>query len=115
MDPPPAETATKRKRSPARLAVWLIALGALFGISELGLFEDKPGPDPAEVEQAISDNAADYGVTITVDCPDDAEETEVEASFLCSVTTDDGDSFRIRVTNHEDNFSWPSGRIAALA
>lgn len=115
-DPAPAaesESASKRKRSPARLLVWLVALVALFGLDRAGVFESPPGPDADQVEEAIVDNAADYGVTVTVDCPGDADQTEVEASFRCVVNAGN-ETFPIRVTNHEDNFSWPSDQFTTL-
>ena len=115
-DPAPAaesESASKRKRSSARLLVWLVALVALFGLDRAGVFESPPGPDADQVEEAIVDNAADYGVTVTVDCPDDADQTEVEASFRCVVNAGN-ETFPIRVTNHEDNFSWPSDQFTTL-
>lgn len=115
-DPAPAaesESASKRKRSPARLLVWLVALVALFGLDRAGVFESPPGPDADQVEEAIVDNAADYGVTVTVDCPDDADQTEAEASFRCVVNAGN-QTFPIRVTNHEDNFSWPSDQFTTL-
>ncbi len=114
MDAPPPPPPARKKRPGTRLVFWLIAIAAVFGISKLGVFEPNPGPDASEVEDAIVKNAADYGVTVTVDCPDDADETAVEESFFCTVTTPSGKAFRIRVTNHEDTFSWPSDRFAAL-
>ncbi len=112
-DEAPVETAPKRRRSPARYGVWLIALGALFVITTLGIFDSAPGPDPAKVEQAIVDNAADYGATVTVDCPDDADQTEVDAGFRCIVTAG-RETFPILVTNREDTFAWDSSRLATL-
>ncbi len=86
---------------------------ALFGLDRAGVFESPPGPDADQVEKAIVDNAADYGATVTVDCPDDADQTEVEASFRCVVNAGN-QTFPIRVTNHEDNFSWPSDQFTTL-
>lgn len=108
-----SESAPKLKRSPARLLIWLVALAALFGVARLGIFDPAPGPDADQVEEAIVDNAADYGATVTVACPDDADQTEVDASFRCVVTAGNR-TFPIRVTNHEDNFSWPSDQFATL-
>lgn len=109
-----AEATAKKRPQWARLVIWLIALAAVFAIAKLGPFEQQPGPDPGAVEDAITENAADNGVTLTVDCPESAAEAEVDSTFRCAATTADGQTFRIPVTNEGDTFSWPSGRIAAL-
>jgi Domain of unknown function (DUF4333) len=114
--PPPPAPPEARKRLAPRLAVWLIALAVLFGITKLDLFADKPGPTADAVETAIADNAQKaFGITVTVECPDDADETEVNQTFVCTVTDPEGESMQISVTNRDDTFSWPGYRLRRLA
>jgi len=107
-------SAPKRQRSRVRILVWVAALGALFAVDRLGVFDPAPGPDADQVEQAIVDNADDYGATVTVDCPGDADQAEVGDTFTCTVTPERGKAFAITVTNREDSFAWDSAQLSTL-
>jgi hypothetical protein len=113
--PPPDVPASGRKRPARRLLVWLVVIGGLFAADALGVFDQPPGPDVDRVEQAIADDARQYGVVVTVDCPDDADQTEVDASFKCTATSASGETVTIRVINHEDSFEWQSGPLSTLS
>ena len=113
-DPPPPEAEPKRKRTVARGLIWLVVLAGFFGVERLGIFDQPPGPPADEVEAAIADSARQFGVTVTVQCPDDAEDTEAEATFVCTATDRRGRSVEIVVTNHEDTFEWQTGPLSTL-
>ena len=113
--PPPEPEVAKKKRPALRGLIWLVVLGAAIGAERLGIFDQPPGPDPGEVEQAIADQARQNGIEVTVDCPDDADQTAVEESFRCTVTSASGEAVTIRVTNHEDNFEWQTGPLSLLS
>jgi hypothetical protein len=110
-----AEPVKKKKRPALRAVVWLVVLGAAVGADRLGVFDQPTGPDPGQVEEAIADDARQYGVSVTVDCPDDAEDTEAEGTFKCTATSGSGETVTIKVTNHEDTFEWQSGPLSTLA
>jgi hypothetical protein len=113
-EPPPAEPQEQRKRSPARLLVWLVVIAGFFAVNQLGVFDEATGPTAEEVEQAIVDSARQFGVEVTVDCPDDAEDTEVDGTFVCTATAPGGRTVEIVVTNHEDTFEWETGPLTTL-
>jgi hypothetical protein len=113
--PQPAE-AQKNKGNPVgRIVVWVVVIAAFFGVERLGIFGDAPGPTASEVEEAITESALQFGVKVTVDCPDDAEDTEVDATFTCTATNRRGTSVDVLVTNHEDNYEWETGPLSTLA
>lgn len=114
-EPPPDPEPVKKKRRALRGVVWLVVLGAAIGADRLGVFDQPTGPDAGQVEEAIADDARQYGVTVTVDCPDDAEDTEVEGTFKCTATSAAGETVTIKVTNHEDTFEWQGGPLSTLA
>jgi hypothetical protein len=111
--PPAAET--KRRRPALRGLVWVALIGAAIGADRLGVFDQPTGPDPQQVEQAIADDARQYGAKVTVSCPDDADQTAVEETFKCTATNAAGETVTIKVTNHEDSFEWVSGPLSTLA
>ena len=51
---------------------------------------------------------------MTVDCPDDAEDTPVDGTFTCTATGRNGRTAEIVVTNHEDTFEWETGPLSTL-
>ena len=112
--PPEPAPAEQKKRSPARWLVWLVVIVGFFGAERLGLFDAPTGPKADEVEQAIADSAP-AGLEITVDCPDDAEDTPVDGTFSCTATDSRGRTIEIVVTNHEDTFEWQSGPLGTLS
>jgi hypothetical protein len=115
-EPQPAEAEQKKKGNPvARGVIWVIVIAAFFGIDRLGIFDEATGPTAAEVEEAITDSARQFGVQVTVDCPDNAEDTEVDATFTCTATNRRGTSVDVLVTNHEDNYEWDTGPLSTLA
>jgi hypothetical protein len=113
--PPPEPEAAKKKRPALRGLIWLAVIGAAIGADRLGVFDQSPGPDPGQVEEAIADQARQNGVEVTVDCPDDADQTAVEESFRCTVTSTTGETVTIKVTNHEDSFEWQTGPLSLLS
>lgn len=108
--PPP----TARKPGAGRaLLVLVIAIG--IGIANFSSVLDgcdgigsKPGPTAEETEAALVSDAALQGglVGVTAACPDSAEDTEVDATFVCTVTAASGRRQAITVTNLEDSFEW---------
>jgi hypothetical protein len=110
----PPEAATKRKRPAVRGLVWLALIAAAIGAERLGVFDGSTGPDPGQVEQAIADDARQYHAEVTVDCPDDADETEVGESFECTAANAAGDTATVTVINNEDSFEWQSGPLSTL-
>jgi len=113
--PPPEQApAEQKKRSRARWLVWLVVIVGLFGAERLGLFDPPTGPKADEVEQAIADSAP-AGLELTVDCPDDAEDTPVDGTFTCTASDARGRTIEIVVTNHEDTFEWQSGPLGTLS
>lgn len=114
-EPPPPESAPKKKHPGARTLIWLVVIGAAIGADRLGVFDQATGPDADQVEEAIADDAqTNHGVQVSVDCPDDADQTAVDESFFCTVTGPKGETLRLRVINHEDSFEWQSGPLGTL-
>jgi hypothetical protein len=113
--PPPEPEVAKKRRPALRGLIWLLVLGAAIGAERLGIFDQPSGPDPGEVEQAIADQARQNGIEVTVDCPDDADQTAVEESFRCTVTSASGETVTIRVINHEDTYEWRTGPLSLLS
>jgi hypothetical protein len=114
-EPQPAQTEKKKGNPVARGVIWVVVIAAFFAIDRLGIFDGATGPTATEVEQAIADSAQQFGVKVTVDCPDDAEDTEVDATFTCTATNRRGTSVEVLVTNHEDNYEWDTGPLSTLA
>jgi hypothetical protein len=104
--PEPTAEQPRRKRSRVGTLVWIVLLGAGIAGSELGVFDEPTGPEAAEVEGAITLDAFESGVSVSVECPDDAVETEVGDSFECVATTPKGESVTITVRNNEETFEW---------
>ncbi len=107
---PPAPARSGPRVAPIWIVLILVgiawqAFNLFDGCGEI--FSDKPGPTAEETESALEDDAAAQGLTgATVDCPDSAEDTEVGATFDCTVTASQGRTETITVTNNEDNFEW---------
>jgi hypothetical protein len=110
---PPAEAPAEKKRSPARWFLWLGIVAAGVGIYLSGAFETPTGPDADQVEESIA-GSAPRGVEITVDCPDDSDETPVGGTFTCTATGPNGRTVEIVVTNHEETFEWDTGPLNTL-
>jgi hypothetical protein len=110
----PDQPSEQEKLEPAKLkrsekGRWIgIAVGvaALIGFRAFGGEDDPTGPEPGEVESAITDRASEEGITMTVDCPDGTEDTAVGASFECGVTLPDGRVGTATVHNGEDSYRW---------
>ena len=105
---PPAE---KKKRSPVRWVIWLVVIAGFFGLNQFGVFDEPTGPTADEVEEAIEARAP---AGVTVECPDDAEDTPVDGTFTCVATGANGRTAEILVTNHEDNYEWNTGPLTTL-
>ena len=110
-EPAPSEPApTAPKRSLRRRSAFWIAIAAVIFLADFtgafGIFDDPTGPTPEEVEGALVHYASEQGGTVTVDCPEDTEDTEVGDSFDCVATNARGQTRTVTVTNNEDDFSW---------
>ena len=84
----------------------VVAIAAIAGFRAIGNEDTPTGPEPFDVEQAITEDAAGRGITMTVSCPDDTADTEVGGRFECDVTLADGSTATAQVRNDEDSFSW---------
>ena len=107
---PPAPARSGPRVAPIWIVLILVgiawqAFNLFDGCGEI--FSEKTGPTAEETESALEDDAAAQELTgATVECPDSAEDTEVGATFDCTVTASQGRTETITVTNNEDNFEW---------
>ena len=108
---------TEKKRAPiSRAMVPIAILAVVVGLEGFGLLGSDPGPTDEEVESALEDEGATLGISeLTVDCPDDAAETEVDARLECTIATPAGTSAQVTVMNHEDEFEWSRQPFFELA
>jgi hypothetical protein len=88
----------------------VVAVAAIIGFRAIGNEDTPTGPEPSDVEQAITERAAGDGITMTVSCPDDTADTEVGGRFECDVTLPDGSTATARVLNQEDSYRWTFSR-----
>lgn len=109
----PQPPAPAKRTGVGRLVVWVVVAIAIGVANFSSVFDgcdsigSKPGPTAGETESAIVSDAAIQGLTgATAECPGSAEDTEVDATFQCTVTAPSGASQPITVTNHEDSFEW---------
>ena len=105
-----------RRRATLARVVGALVLAALIGADALGVFDEGGGSGPTaeEVEEALVDDAAALGIELTVDCPDDAAETDVGESFECVAANSAGLTRAVPVTNLEDGFEWPRRPLLEL-
>ena len=110
--PAPPPQPTKRKSGVGAIWIVLIVIGLAWQGFNLfngcgNILDGAPGPTAEETESALVSDAALQGlVGAEVECPDSAEDTEVGDSFDCTITTKDGNSATVSVTNHEEEFTW---------
>lgn len=115
---PTPQPATKKARVGA---VWVILI--LIGLSWQAfsifdgcgeIFSEATGPTASETEAALVSDAALMGLTVTASCPDSAEDTEVGATFECTITSSSGSSASVAIINREDEFEWTRGPFLQL-
>lgn len=100
----------KKQSGLARAIGIVVAIAAIIGFRAIGDEDTPTGPEPFDVEQAITEQAAQDGITMTISCPDDTAETEVGGRFECDVTLPDGRVATARVLNEEDAYRWTFSR-----
>jgi len=83
-------------------------------VDGLGVFDEVSGPDPANVETQLVLDGSELGATLTADCPDDADQTEVGGSFECVLTTEAGGTATIEVLNNENTYEYRRRDVVAL-
>ncbi len=113
---PAPEEASKRKRGGPGIGtlIWLLIIGGSLVVDGLGVFDEVSGPDPAEVEAQLVLAGSELGATLTADCPEDADQTEVGGSFRCVLTTETGEIASIAVLNNENSYEYARREVVAL-
>lgn len=113
---PGPEQTSKRKRGGPGIGtlIWLLVIGGSLAADGLGVFDEVSGPDPAEVEAQLVLDGSELGATLTADCPDDADQTEVGGSFECVLTTEAGGTATIEVLNNENTYEYRRRDVVAL-
>ena len=59
-------------------------------------------------------DGSELGATLTADCPEDADQTEVGGSFRCVLTTEAGQIASIAVLNNENTYEYERREVVAL-
>lgn len=90
------------------LVLGLFTAGAVIAVPGLAM-ELAPAQFSAEAERSVQDDAASFGVELTVDCPD-TPPLLVQQSFTCEASNPEGDVFDIRVSLQRSN-GWIDWRV----
>jgi len=59
-------------------------------------------------------DGSELGATLTADCPEDADQTEVGGSFECVLTTEAGGTATIEVLNNENTYEYKRREVVVL-
>ena len=114
-DPSPEEPSKGKRGGPGiGTLIWLVIIGGSLVVDGLGVFDEVSGPDPANVEAQLVLDGSELGATLTADCPDDADQTEVGGSFECVLTTEAGGTATIEVLNNENTYEYRRRDVVAL-